>query len=166
MNAGAYGGEMKDVVRITNALKPGTGSYALTGEENRFAYRYSRFCDSGSGDVILSSVIRLHDGDKESIKAKMDDLAAKRRESQPLDLPSAGSVFKRPKEGYAAALIEQAGLKGLTVGGAQVSEKHAGFIVNRANASFNDVISLIEHVKETVYVEFGTRLELELKVIQ
>jgi len=164
MNAGAYGGEMKDVIFSTSAYNAKTGVFSLTAADHEFSYRHSRFSDSG--DVVLSSVIRLQKGDKESIRQKMDELSARRRESQPLELPSCGSVFKRPKEGFAAAFIEQAGLKGYTVGGAQVSEKHAGFIVNRGDATFMDVMSVIEHVQDVVFKQFDIRLELEVKLVE
>ena len=164
MNAGAYGGEMKDIVYATTAYGPGTGILAVMGEEHDFSFRRSRFTDTG--EIVLSSEIRLRKAGMESIRAKMDELSARRRESQPLDLPSAGSVFKRPAEGYAAAFIEQAGLKGFTVGGAQVSEKHSGFIVNLGGATFSDVMAVIEHIQEKVMAEFGVILEPEVKIIR
>jgi len=164
MNAGAYGDEMKSVISSTTACDPISGKLSIAGEEHRFSYRHSRFSDSG--EIVLNSRIKLRKADKESIKAKMDELSARRRESQPMDMPSAGSVFKRPKDGYAAALIEQAGLKGYTFGGAQVSEKHAGFIVNRGGALFSDVTAIIEHIRETVLTRFGIELEPEIKIIK
>ena len=164
MNAGAYGGEMKDVVLSTSAYNPNIGIHTLIGTENEFSYRHSRF--SETGDVVLSAVIRLQKDDKESIKQKMEDLSIRRRTSQPLEFPSGGSTFKRPKKGYAAALIEQAGLKGYTVGGAMVSEKHSGFVINNGSATFSDVMSVIEYVQETVLKKFGIELELEVKVIK
>jgi len=173
MNAGAYGGEMKDIIYSTTALrsvaaldssKMTAEVYTLIGDEHGFAYRNSVF--SGINDIILSSVIRLEKSDKDSIREKMDELKARRRESQPLDLPSAGSTFKRPKEGYAAARIEQAGLKGFAIGGAQVSGKHSGFIVNNGDATFADIMALIAHVKETVYKQFNVELETEYKIIR
>jgi UDP-N-acetylmuramate dehydrogenase len=163
MNAGAYGGEMKDVIINTNAYNTKSGKYSLAAPEHDFSYRHSRFTDSG--DIVLSSVMRLTKGDSDSVKRKMDELLARRRESQPLDLPSGGSTFKRPSEGYAAAFIEQAGLKGFTIGGAQVSKKHAGFIVNRGDATFTDVMAVIGHVRKTVFMQFGIMLELELKIV-
>jgi len=163
MNAGAYNGEMKDVVYSVDAYNPKKGVHTLVGEVNEFSYRHSRF--SKTGDTILSAIIRLKKGDKEGIRQKMEDLSIRRRTSQPLEFPSGGSTFKRPKEGYAAALIEQAGLKGYTVGGAQVSQKHSGFIINTGNATFKDTMAVIEHVRETVLSKFGIELELEVKVI-
>jgi len=163
MNAGAYGGEMKDVVHSSMIVRPGKGASSITNEEHGFSYRKSRF--SESDEVILSSVIRLEKGVTEAIRAKMDELNNRRLESQPLDLPSAGSVFKRPAIGFAGSLIEQAGLKGYIVGGAQVSEKHSGFIVNRGDATFSDVMNVIEHVQETILQQFGVELEPEIKII-
>jgi len=163
MNAGAYGGEMEQVVHRTKAYNHITGVFTVTGGEHGFAYRRSRF--SSSGDIVIESTIRLQKGDKKEIRARMDELIVRRRESQPLDVPSAGSTFKRPKDGYAAPLIEHAGLKVFSVGGAQVSEKHSGFVVNRGGASFSDVMSVIDHVQETVLKQFGIELELEVKVI-
>jgi len=163
MNAGAYDSEMKNIVLSTTAYNTKTGKYTVKSAEHDFSYRHSRF--SNTDDVVLSSVVRLQSGDKKTIKQKMDELTARRHKSQPLDIPSAGSTFKRPKEGYAAALIEQAGLKGFTVGGAAVSEKHAGFIVNHGGASFRDVMDVIEHVRKVVFKEFGVELELEVKII-
>jgi len=162
MNAGAYGGEMKDVTKITTAYVKKTGLCEFEGEEHDFSYRHSRF--SQTDDVIISSVIRLQNGNKEEIRRKMDELSEKRRTSQPLDVPSAGSTFKRPVNGYAAELIDRAGLKGYTIGGAEVSSKHAGFIVNKGAATFDDIMNLINHVKETVHKEFGITLEPEIKI--
>lgn len=164
MNAGAYGGEMKDVVIKTTASAPGTSVFDITGIAHDFSYRHSRFSDSD--ELILSSVIQLTRSSTGEIKSKMDELSAKRRNSQPLDLPSAGSTFKRPKIGFAAALIEQAGLKGFSVGGAMVSEKHSGFVVNRGVATFDDVMAVIDHVRETVFRQSGIELEPEVKIIR
>ena len=163
MNAGAYGREMKDVVYETKALNSDNELYSTVSEEHGFFYRSSRF--SESSDIIVSSTLRLHKDDRERIKARMNEYAKKRRKSQPLDLPSAGSTFRRPEKGYAARLIEEAGLKGFTIGGAQVSELHSGFIVNRGGAAFSDVMAVIEHVKEAILIRFGIELELEVKVV-
>ena len=159
MNAGAYGGEMKDVIKTVNAA---SGTY--TNEDCDFSYRRSRF--SAGGDIILDAVIKLKRGDPEVIKGKMMELSEKRRSSQPLNMPSAGSTFKRPKEGYAAAMIQEAGLKGYTVGGAQVSEKHAGFVVNTGDATFEDVLNLMKGVQEKVEEKFGVKLEPEVRIIK
>lgn len=164
MNAGAYGGEMKDVVQRTSVYSMETGMYTVSGNEHDFSYRGSRF--SGSSDIVVSTVLRLQKGNKNSIKAKMDELIARRGESQPLDMASAGSTFKRPEEGYAASFIEQAGLKGFTIGGAQVSEKHSGFIVNRGAATFAEIVAVIEYVQESVLKRFGVYLEPEVKIIR
>ena len=162
MNAGAYGGEMKDVVASVRWLD-GDGRIRESGELD-FSYRHSRF--SGTDDVILDATLRLREGDGEAIRQTMRELMQRRRASQPLDLPSAGSTFKRPAGGYAAALIDQAGLKGLRVGGAQVSEKHAGFVVNTGGASFSDVLRLMEEIRERVYAASGITLEPEVKIIE
>jgi len=164
MNAGAYGGEMKDVVHRTTVFRADTGVFYVTGDEHDFSYRHSRFTDSS--DIIISSVLRLKKGDARTIKTKMEELETRRRVSQPLDVPSAGSVFKRPKDGYAASLIEQAGLMGYISGGAQVSEKHAGFIINRGGATFSDVMTVIEHIRETLLKQQGVELELEIRRLE
>jgi len=164
MNAGAYGGEMKDVVDTTTSYSINAGNHDVTGAEHDFSYRHSMF--DGTGEIVLCSSMRLQKADKENIKAKMDELNARRREKQPLELPSAGSAFKRPKNGYASLLIEQAGLKGYSVGGAQISEKHSGFIVNRGGASFTDVLAVMDHARETVLKQFGIELEPEIKIIR
>ena len=134
------------------------------GEEHAFAYRRSAF--TGTQRVILSSVLELTPGDPEAIRARMAELAAKRREKQPLEYPSAGSMFKRPEGYFAAALIDQCGLKGFSVGGAQVSEKHAGFVVNRGGASCADVLELVRQVQARVREQTGVTLEMEVKVLR
>jgi len=164
MNAGAYGGEMKDIVYNTTVYNLKTGKHTLTEAENEFSYRHSRF--SKSGEIVLSAALRLQPGKKEHIKQKMEELSARRCESQPLNIPSGGSTFKRPKEGYAAALIEQAGLKGYSAGGAMVSEKHSGFIVNKGNAAFSDIMAVIEHVQDEVFKQSGIQLEPEIKIVR
>ena len=164
MNAGAYDGEMKDILTATKALNSKSAVYTLTNKQHEFAYRHSRFSDSD--DIVLSSVLSLQFGDSDLISRKMEELSKRRKERQPLNLPSAGSTFKRPKEGYAASLIEQAGLKGFTIGGAQISEKHAGFIVNHNNASFDEIIEIIEKTQEAVFKQFNIKLELEVKIIK
>ncbi|NCB50723.1 MAG: UDP-N-acetylmuramate dehydrogenase [Clostridia bacterium] len=164
MNAGAYGGEMKDVTRSTLYLGEDMELHGRKGDEQGFSYRRSAF--SGSGDVIFESVFELTPGDPAEIKARMHELSEKRRTSQPLDVPSAGSTFKRPAGGYAAALIDEAGLKGFSIGGAQVSPKHAGFVVNMGGAVFEDVLRLIEHIQETVYKNNGVMLEPEVRIIR
>ncbi len=165
MNAGAYGGELKDVVEsVVIYYLPEQALYELSAEQCRFAYRSSLFQKTG-GCVILSAVFRLEKGDGEAIAGKMRELNARRRDKQPLDLPSAGSAFKRPEGGFAAALIDQAGLKGYTIGGAQVSEKHAGFVVNRGGASSHDVYELMMHIRKTVYEHSKIVLEPEMIIL-
>ncbi len=163
MNAGAYGGEMKDVVKRVWYMDTEGRLLDSTGEELGFGYRRSAFMDGGK--IITSAEFKLSHGDKDEIKARMDELKARRLEKQPYDMPSAGSTFKRPKTGYAAALIEQCGLKGRRAGGAQVSEKHAGFIVNTGGATCKDVLELMGIVRETVFKETGIELEPEVRVI-
>ena len=162
MNAGAYGGEMVQVVRSVRYLS-GEGEILETSEPD-FAYRHSRFSDTD--DIILGAYIELQKGDKAAIREQMQTLMSKRRASQPLEMPSAGSTFKRPVGGYAAALIDQAGLKGFSVGGAQVSEKHAGFVVNKGGATFEDVLRLMDAIKERVYADSGIELEPEVKIVR
>jgi len=163
MNAGAYGGEMAQMVTQVRYLDETLTLQTAGTAELGFAYRHSRF--SGAEDIILGAELHLQPGKREEITAKMDELAQKRKTSQPLEWPSAGSTFKRPKEGYAAALIEQAGLKGCAIGGAQVSEKHAGFVINRGGATCEDVLRLMAHIQETVYRRAGMQLEPEVKVV-
>ncbi len=164
MNAGAYGGEMKDVLSSVSFLDSDAELFRLPAGELGLGYRRSIFSDTGS--IILDAEIRLTPGDRGEIGARMRELAQKRRASQPLDLPSAGSTFKRPAGGYAAALIDQAGLKGFAIGGAQVSEKHAGFVVNRGGATFEDVLRLMAHIEKTVFEKSGVRLEPEVRILK
>ena len=161
MNAGAYGGELKDIIlSVRCCQRDGSSVRELSGEGCDFRYRHSIF---QSGEyVVLSAVFRLKKGEKNSIAAKMKELNARRREKQPLDLPSAGSAFKRPEGYYAAALIEQCGLKGTSVGGAQVSEKHAGFIVNTGKATSADLKALLTLVSNTVKEKTGIELQREI----
>ena len=162
MNAGAYGGELKDAVEsVVIYFLPEQAVYELSNEQCRFGYRSSLF-QKMPGGVVLSAVFRLKEGDREEIAAKMRELNARRREKQPLDLPSAGSAFRRPEGHYAAALIDEAGLKGYTVGGAQVSEKHAGFVVNIGGATSHDVYDLMMHIRKTVFEHSGVVLEPEM----
>lgn len=162
MNAGAYGGEMKDVVEsVVFCYLPDQSLYELTCEQCAFGYRKSYF-QSMPGCVILSSVFRLKPGEKSTISEKMKELNGRRREKQPLDLPSAGSAFRRPDGYYAAALIEECGLKGVSIGGAQVSEKHAGFIVNTGDAASKDLYDLMIYVRKTVYEQKHVQLEPEI----
>ena len=164
MDAGAYGGELKDVVVSTRYLDEDLQERECVGAEHDFAYRHSRFSDTDC--VILESTVRLTPDDPAAIMERMMTLREKRRASQPLEMPSAGSTFKRPVGGYAAALIDQAGLKGYAIGGAQVSEKHGGFVINRGGATFDDVLRLIDYIRETVYRNSGITLETEVKIIR
>jgi UDP-N-acetylmuramate dehydrogenase len=162
MNAGAYGGEMKDVTARVDYLDGELRPCSASGEALGFGYRRSRF---GPEDVILRARLTLREGDAGAIREKCRELTEKRRSSQPLDLPSAGSAFKRPEGAYAAALIDEAGLKGFRVGDAQVSEKHAGFVVNRGSATASDVKRLLELVRERVYERSGILLEPEVRML-
>ena len=161
MNAGAYGGEMKDVVAAVRYLNA-DGETAETTEPD-FGYRHSRFADSG--ELILGATVRLAPDDGAAIHARMMELWAKRSASQPLDRPSAGSTFKRPATGYAATMIDGAGLKGARVGGAQVSEKHAGFVINAGGATFADVTALMARIQEAVQAKYDVWLEPEVRIL-
>lgn len=163
MNAGAYGGEMKDVlVKINHINEDGTDGFT-EGDEMDLSYRYSAY--SSEKKIITSVELKLQNGDKEEIEAKMKDFLGRRKDKQPLEYPSAGSVFKRPEGYFAGALIEQSGLKGKRIGGAMVSEKHAGFIINYDNATTSDVLELIDFCRETVKDKFGVTLEAEIKSV-
>lgn len=164
MNAGAYGGEMCDVVISTRYMDFSGNIFTLTKDEHDFSYRHSFFSDK-SDFVILSSEIKLSHGEKDEIAGKMRELNQKRKDKQPLSFPSAGSAFKRPKDGFAAKLIEDAGLKGCKIGGAEVSEKHSGFIINTGGATACDVKNLLCHVQKTVFEKFGIMLSPEVKFI-
>ena len=165
MNAGAYGGELKDVVEsVVFFFVPDQALYELPNADCAFGYRRS-FFQNTPGCIVLSAVIHLEQDDPQAISARMQELGEKRRSKQPLDLPSAGSAFRRPEGHYAAALIEEAGLKGYTVGGAQVSEKHAGFVVNCGDATSHDVYDLMMHVRNTVYRQSGVFLEPEIMIL-
>ena len=165
MNAGAYGGEMKDVVKSVTMLFPEEGIRVLSCEEMDFGYRHSILNEKPDG-IVLSAVFALHPGDPAAIRGEMDALMEKRRASQPLELPSAGSTFKRPAGYFAGALIQQADCKGLQVGGAQVSPKHAGFVVNAGGATAKDVRELIALVQKRVWDTSGVALEPEVKIIE
>ena len=165
MNAGAYGGEMCQVVERVHVLFPDEGIRLLTGEEMDFRYRGSLLTDRPDA-VALDAVVRLAPGDKESIRAQMRELMGRRKASQPLEYPSAGSTFKRPMGHFAGTLIDQCGLKGLTVGGAQVSEKHAGFVINRGGATCADVLALMEQVRRRVLDATGVTLEPEVRIVE
>lgn len=163
MNAGAYGGEIKDVVSSVTYLDEDGRIETLTADKLDFGYRKSFFSEKSF--VIVEAELELEKGNRDEINEKMKELNKKRAEKQPIDMPSAGSAFKRPEGHFAAALIEEAGLKGYSVGGAGVSEKHSGFIVNKGGAAARDVMRLIEHVQKEVYDKFSVKLEPEIKII-
>lgn len=163
MNAGAYGGEMKQVTIKCNHVDKNGNEGSFSFEELDFSYRHSVYSDNDF--IITSIVLKLEKGEKEEIESKMTELLGRRKDKQPLEYPSAGSVFKRPEGYFAGALVEQSGLKGKTIGGAQVSEKHAGFIINRNNATTKDVTDLIKFCQDTVLQKFGVMLEPEIKVV-
>lgn len=163
MNAGAYGGEMKHVLKDALALTANGELRVLPVEQMELGYRTSIFAQNG--DIVLSAQIRLQEGSPEEIRAYMDELKEKRITKQPLEYPSAGSTFKRPEGYFAGKLIEDTGLRGFQVGGAQVSEKHCGFVINKEQATAADILSLIEQVSDRVEAKFGVRLEPEVKRI-
>lgn len=164
MNAGAYGGEMKDVLcRCDHICADGNKGF-FEGDNLDLSYRHSAY--SKSDKTVTALYLKLEKGDKAAIKAKMDELMGKRRDKQPLEYPSAGSTFKRPEGYFAGALIEQNGLKGFTVGGAQVSEKHAGFVVNIGGATAKDVLAVIDHCRKTVFESTGVMLEPEIEITE
>ena len=163
MNAGAYGGEMKQVLSAVTAWFPGEGVRRLSLEALDLGYRHSLFSDQQG--AVLEAEFLLEQEYPASIRAVMDDLSRRRREKQPLEYPSAGSTFKRPEGHFAGGLIEQCGLKGFSIGGAQVSEKHAGFIINTGGASCADIVTLIGEVQRIVRERTGVELEPEVKMI-
>ena len=163
MNAGAYGGEMKQVLKSVKVLNTSGEVETLAGDEMGLGYRTSAFAKRG--DVVLEAVMTLSEGDRDEIVAKMDDLRARRREKQPLEMPSAGSTFKRPEGYFAGKLIMDAGLRGYSVGGACVSEKHCGFVVNKGGATARDVRRLMSDVTARVLDEFGVTLVPEVRFL-
>ena len=164
MNAGAYGGELVQVLDSVTVLDRQGQEHVIPAADCGLGYRKSIF--SGGDYLIVEARFRLTHGDPADIEARMKELAAKRKEKQPQEYPSAGSTFKRPEGYFAAALIDQCGLKGLTVGGAQVSEKHAGFVINRGGATCADVLALVEQIKAVVKERTGVELELEVKILR
>ena len=163
MNAGAYGGEMSQVVTLAYCITPEGETGILPAAELELGYRHSALMDKGY--IVTGVTLQLQAGDRDTIAATMQDLMGRRRDKQPLEYPSAGSFFKRPVGHYAGALVEQTGLKGFRVGDAQVSEKHAGFVVNRGNATAADMLELCRHVQEKVYEAHGVRLEPEVRFV-
>ena len=164
MNAGAYGGEIKDLVLKTKYIDlDAVEIKTIENKEHKFEYRKSIFQNLNC--LILETTLKLQIGNKDQIEEKMQEYSKKRRESQPLDMPSAGSTFKRGEDFITAKLIDESGLKGYSIGGAEVSNKHAGFIVNKGNATAKDIIELINYVKEKVYEKFGKEVQEEVKII-
>lgn len=162
MNAGAYGGEMKDVLFRCDHIDKNGEKGSLSGDEMQLSYRRSAYYDNGC--IVTGLYLKLKKGNPEEIREKMMDLMARRHDKQPLEYPSAGSTFKRPEGYFAGALIEECGLKGASVGGAQVSKKHAGFVINTGGASCKDVLALCKKVSDTVLEEKGVKLEMEIRV--
>ncbi len=163
MNAGAYGGEMKDVLDSCTHIDNDANIGIFTKDKLNLRYRGSAYTDNGY--TVISATMKLKKADKKDIKDAMDDKLQRRKDKQPLEYPSAGSTFKRPEGYFAGALIQESGLKGYTVGGAQVSEKHAGFVINKGGATATDIITLIKDVQDKVYKDSGVKLETEVKII-
>ena len=163
MNAGAYGGEMKDVLTTVTHISPTLDEEKFTADNLNLSYRKS-FYSKNPEYIITEAEFELKHGNKADIRAKMDELMGRRKDKQPLEFPSAGSTFKRPEGHFAGALIEQCGLKGYAIGGAQVSEKHAGFVINKSGTA-SDILALIDYVKKTVKENTGVDLEPEVKII-
>lgn len=164
MDAGAYDGEMRHVVRSVRALNRNCEVEELTAEQCEFGYRRSVFSDGSR--LVISATMELQPGEEDAIRSRMAELMEKRKSKQPLEWPSAGSTFKRPERYFAAALIDQCGLKGFRVGGAQVSEKHAGFVINAGGATCRDILDLMDAVRERVFRATGVELEPEVKYLR
>lgn len=163
MNAGAHGKEIKDVVTEITAMDYNGEIFKFTNKEAEFTYRHSKFLEESY--IILQAKLQLKRGKKEEIKSKMDEYAKYRKEKQPIEYPSAGSTFKRGTDFITAKLIDDAGLKGFSIGGAKISEKHAGFVINTGNATAQNVLDLVKYVKETIYKQFGKEIDLEVKIL-
>lgn len=163
MNAGAYGKELKDIVKDVTYIDAEGNIKTINKELINFSYRHSRF--KKGQEIIIEAKLELEKGNAQEIKSKIEELRKMRIEKQPVDMPSAGSTFKRGNDFISAQLIDEAGLKGYSIGGAEVSKKHAGFIVNKGNATADDILKLIDYVIKTVYEKFGKVLELEVEVI-
>lgn len=163
MNAGAYEHDMSEIVESALCLAPDGETYTVNRGEFEYGYRTSRFMNTG--DIVLTVVMRLRKGNKDAISSQIKEYTEKRTKSQPLNFPSAGSMFKRPVGHYAGTMIDQAGLKGLTVGGAQVSEKHAGFVINIGDAKAADIDALVKKVQAVVMEKYGVMLEREVRFI-
>lgn len=163
MNAGAYGGEMKDIVKEVTYLDYEENLHTILNDECNFTYRHSKFFKEKA--IIIEAKLLLKQGDSKDIEEKMKELTEQRREKQPLEYPSAGSTFKRGENFITSKLIDECGLKGYSIGGAQVSEKHAGFIINKENATATDIIDLIQYVKKVVKEKTGNEIQLEIEII-
>lgn len=163
MNAGAYGGQMKDVLKACNHLDENINKAQFKADELDLSYRHSVY--SGKKFVVTSAIIKLKKENQENIATKMDDFMSRRKDKQPLNYPSAGSTFKRPQGYFAAALIEECGLKGCSVGGAEVSKKHSGFVINKGTATAQNVLDLIEKVKAEVLKQKGVKLQCEVEIL-
>lgn len=164
MNAGAYGGEMKDVLYKCSHIDRNGCIGSLSGADLKLSYRHSAYYDNGC--TITGLYLKLKKGSRELIKSKMDELLQRRKDKQPLEYPSAGSTFKRPEGYFAGALIEECGLKGKAIGGAAVSEKHAGFVINKGGATCSDIIELCNFCSEKVFKEKGVKLEMEIRITE
>jgi UDP-N-acetylmuramate dehydrogenase len=164
MNAGAYDGEMKNVVSYADLLLLDGNTKRVDGEALRFSYRHSAVQENGA--IILGAGFKLTAGDKNEINAKMNELMGRRRDKQPLEYPSCGSTFKRPDGAYASKLIDECGLRGYTVGGACVSDKHCGFIINKSKATSDEILELVDFVKKTVKEKTGFSLECEIRILK
>lgn len=162
MNAGAYGGEMKDIIRYVQVMDENGNLLELSGEEMEFSYRHSVIGEKNY--IVIGATIGLEPGDADAIAGRMEELSIARRAKQPLEYPSAGSVFKRPEGYFAGKLIQDANLRGYRVGDAQISEKHCGFVINRGNATAGDVMQLIQDVQDKVKEQFGVLLEPEIRL--
>ncbi len=164
MNAGAYGGEITDIFLSAEILTEDLTLELRNKEQMDFSYRHSALCSNN--EILISTTLQLMPDCTDKIKDRMNELMSRRVDKQPLSLPSAGSTFKRPTGGYASALIDECGLKGFTVGGASVSEKHAGFVVNNGGASCNDILTLCDKISEIVYAKKGILLETEVEIVK
>ena len=163
MNAGAHGKEMKDIVAEVTAIDYEGKIYKFTNEQSEFTYRHSKF--SKGEYIILQTKLLFKKGSKEEIKEKMDEYAKYRKEKQPIEYPSAGSTFKRGNDFITAKLIDEAGLKGYQIGGAKISEKHAGFVINTGDATSQDVLNLVKYIQDKIYEKFQKKIELEIKIL-
>lgn len=163
MNAGAYDGEIKNVILEAEVLDEEGNVIVLNRDELELGYRTSRVMKDNL--VVLSAIFQLELGEKEAIQSRVDELTAKREEKQPLEYPSAGSTFKRPEGYFAGKLIQDAGLKGYSIGGAAVSEKHSGFVINKGGATAKDILELIKYIQDEVYKQFGVELHTEVRIL-